>query len=133
MQSSTMEKIIRLVLLGLFRTSRIALAFISITTAVKFLSTHNIKPSLKAHSSAIKLEVIPICLENPKTQFPYSSRIIPPPPALPGFPSDDPSILSFLHPSTGFSHLTGFKTWQIASLAFKAQWIKSIALWRISD
>ena len=67
-----------------------------------------VSPSLKAHSSASKLDVTPMFLEKPNTQLPISSLRIPPPPANPGFPKEEPSVFNFHQPLLGLSHLTSF-------------------------
>ena len=76
------------------------------STAFKFKLLQRVSPSLRAQSSAMKLVEKPIFLEKPATQFPWSSLRMPPPPALPGFPRAEPSVLSQIQPCWGFSHLT---------------------------
>ena len=51
-------------------------------------------------------EVIPSDLANPVTQSPFSLRISPPPPAIPGLPTTDQSVFSFSHPTGGLVHFT---------------------------
>ena len=58
-------------------------------------------PSLRAQSSAKKLVVIPIFLEKALIQAPESEQSTPSPPAAPGFPSDESSVLSLNQPLTG--------------------------------
>ena len=55
-------------------------------------------PSLKAHNSVITLVVYPIDLEYPLIHTPSLFLIYPPPPALSGFPSEAPSVLSLYQP-----------------------------------
>ena len=51
-------------------------------------------------------EVIPSDLANPITQSPFSLWINPPPPAILGLPTADPSVFSFSHPIGGLVHFT---------------------------
>ena len=112
LQSSTMEEMIVLVRLGFARTSRMALVSIPISTTWLFLRIQRERPSRTAHNSDMKLEVMPMILENPSNQAPVSSRRIPPPPAIPRLPKDDPSVLSLIHPLGGFSHLIDLRMYQ---------------------
>ena len=69
-----------------------------------------IRPSLRAQNSAIVLVANPTDLEKPFTHPPEQFLINPPAPVAPGFPREAPSVLSFIQPVRGFSHLTGIKT-----------------------
>ena len=60
-------------------------------------------PSLRPHSSAMKLLVTPIFLAKPTFHSPFSFLIRPPQPAGPELPDEAPSELSLAHPFSGFS------------------------------
>lgn len=86
----------------------------TITLASRSTSKHIIpswmaraKPSLNAHNSATTLVVYPIDLENPLIHLPSLLLINPPPPTLPGFLSEAPSVLSLCHLERGLDHLIG--------------------------
>ena len=66
-------------------------------------------PSLSAQNSTTKLEACPMDLENPLIHFPLQSLIKPPPPALPGFPLEAPSVFNLNHCSSGLLYFTGMK------------------------
>ena len=51
-------------------------------------------PSRRAQSFAATLVVNPIAHANPLTHSPLSFGIKPPPPARPGFPSEDPFVFN---------------------------------------
>ena len=110
----------------------IALASISIITAWTWNCKHSCSPSRRAHNSANKLLATPIFLANPTTQLPFSSLIRPPAPARPGFPRDELSVLSFIHPLLGFSHWMFVRIKRLAAKGLQAQWRNSEAWARIS-
>ena len=95
-----------------------------------------VKPSRKAHHSAITLAVCPIDLKNPLTQIPWQSLITPPPPTLPGFPHDASSVFSLCHPTNSLVHLTRIAilektsrillTWKNYSLAWPMQILSNL-------
>ena len=60
-------------------------------------------PSLTAQSSTEMLDVKPIALANPNTQFPLQSRMMPPPPTSLGFPRANPYVFSLTQFSGGFT------------------------------
>ena len=114
--------------------SIIALATNLTSIAKKFLSTQMVSPSLKAHSSASKLEVTSMFLEKPTTQLPISSLIIPPPPAKPGLPKEDSFVFSVHQPFPGHSHLTSYTVNLLIALQSAAHQWKSLAwlmIWAI--
>lgn len=65
-----------------------------------------LSPSQRTHHSANGVVVIPQKSEEPAIRFPNWSCRKPPPPAIPGFPSTDPSVLSLNQPSLGGFQLT---------------------------
>ena len=65
-----------------------------------------VSPSLSAQNLAMTLVVIPIFQAKPWTQLPLWSRMTPPPPALPGFPIEAPSMLSLCQPILGLFHFS---------------------------
>ena len=80
------------------------------SSTIKLESPKSLKmmrPSLRAHNSAMKLLVVPKARLKPLIQWPRWSRITPPPPALPGFPKAEPSVLNFTHPTYLF-HMVYF-------------------------
>ena len=63
------------------------------------------RPSRSAQTSAMKLLAWLTCLENPLSQFPWSSLIRPPHPAAFKRSEADPSVFNLTQPESGFSHL----------------------------
>ena len=75
----------------------------------------------------MKLFAFPIFLMKPNNHLPRSSLIRPPPPAKPKETLEDPSVLSFIQPELGFSHLTCLITMQLLHLGWVSHSIYSIA------
>ena len=82
-------------------TASISMQILSIPNCLATIS-----PSFKAHSSTTVLDMFPSLRMKPATHSPSLHLRMPPPPAFSGLPNTDPSMLSFVHPSGGLSHLT---------------------------
>ena len=91
------------------------------------------RPSRNPQSSASKLVVTPIRLENPAIHLPFSSLITPPQPAKPGLPLEAPSVFNFFQPACGFSHLTLLMMLQVRSLGDDAQYMNSIPWFTVTS
>ena len=100
----------------------------SIITLVKFKSIHRLIPSHSAHSFTATLVVYPMALAKPLTHSPYEFQIIPPPPALPGFPDDDPSVFSLNHILGRENHQTWMIVYGCLTLSFTPRKGNSVAL-----
>ena len=57
-----------------------------------------LSPSLRVHNSGATLEVMPMALKNPLTQYSYKASA----PARLGLPKEDPSVLSLYQFELGF-------------------------------
>ena len=79
---------------------------ISISRWVIWSSKANCIPSKRALNSAWTLVICPMVWEKPPNHDPQESWISPPPPAIPGFPKEEPSVLSLALPKVGGSHFT---------------------------
>ena len=93
---------------------------ISTITAGSFLWRHNNKPSRRAHTSAVKLFALPNFLAKPTTQLPQLSLIKSQTAAEPNAAFQDPLVLSFDHPCSGFSHLICLITIWFCRLGWEA-------------
>ena len=76
------------------------------STASKLREIHRRILSLKAHNSVATLAVAPIARTYPFTHLPKLSLMIPPPPAKPELPIDEPSEFSLNQLRGGRSHFT---------------------------
>ena len=85
------------------------LASNSITNLKTPMSKASFNPSLSTQNSAIKLEACPMDLEKPLIHFSFQSLTKPPPPTLPGFPFEAPSVFNLNHCPGGLFHFTGNK------------------------
>ena len=103
-------------------------ASISTIRLLRHRSLARVSPSLRTHNSAMKLLVEQRLLEKPIIQSPLWSWISPPPPATPGFPRTEPSVLSLAHPS-GRLHATGIMDLDVGSLVLVPTAKNSAALW----
>ena len=131
LQSSTKGEITLLAFLELFSKSTMDLASISISIAGKWRFKHWRSPSLRPHSSAAKLIVIPIFLSYPQIHSPSSFLMSPPLPAKPGLPVEEPSKLSLNHLASSFSHLILLSTLFAIVLGSFTQCSYSMASWKI--
>lgn len=80
-------------------------------------------PCLRAHSSALLFEAIPIFFAKAITKANLSSRIIPPIPAIPGLFCEAPSMFNLYQIGGGGTHLTSIKSLRFLS-SFGMIWNK---------